>query len=333
MDLVPVVRFGILGAARIAPAAIVKPARKNPEASIVAVAARQPLRARRFAKKHGIPRIHQSYDALIADTEVDAVYIALPNNLHALWTDRALREGKHVLCEKPLAANADEARRVSRLAAEKGLVLCEAMHYRFHPVAKRMKEHVQSGRLGPLRQVEAYFCVPPLPPGNIRFKFELAGGATMDLGCYTVDAVRFLTGKKPDVLQAKAALASTQIDRWMKADLQFPDACTGHVFCSLRSLVVWRQLVVLTGDRGSLRVTNPFAPHFYNRLTLRDEHGVHHERIPGEKTYDYQLSAFTRAVRSEEPLPFEPANAVANMDVIDKIYAKAGLRRRAGELA
>lgn len=148
---VEVVRFEILGAAAIAPAAITKPARKSPAASVVAVAARKPLRARRFAKKHGVPRIHESYDALIADPDVDAVYIALPNSLHALWADRALCEGKHVLCEKPLAANADEAQHVSRLATEKGLVLCEAMHYRFHPVAKRMKEHVQSGRLGPSR--------------------------------------------------------------------------------------------------------------------------------------------------------------------------------------
>ena len=166
-------RIGVLGAARIAPMALMRPARAVPQAWVVAVAARNPARARAFAQRHGILRVHESYDALVQDPEIEAVYIPLPNSLHAEWSIRALRAGKHVLCEKPLASNAEEARQMSAVAAESGRVLAEAFHYRYHPLAMRMKEIVDGGELGKIRHLEAHFCVPLLLPGNIRYRFDL----------------------------------------------------------------------------------------------------------------------------------------------------------------
>src|SRR5512135_1936060 len=153
-------RIGILGAARIAPMALVRPAQQVPEATIVAVAARDPIKAQAFATKHGIPDVHPSYDALLADPAIEAVYNPLPNSLHCEWTIRALDAGKHVLCEKPLATNAAEAERMAEAASRTGRVLVEAFHWRYHPLAARMKNVVESGELGRLRDIETSFCIP-----------------------------------------------------------------------------------------------------------------------------------------------------------------------------
>src|SRR5215470_5042083 len=150
-------RFGILGAARIAPMALVRPARRVPEATVLAVAARDPGRARQFAARHGIPRVHESYDALLADPEIEAVYNPLPNALHAPWTIRALEAGKHVLCEKPFAASVAEARAMAEAAANTGRFLMEAFHYRYHPLFARLRAILGSGELGEMRRLEAHF--------------------------------------------------------------------------------------------------------------------------------------------------------------------------------
>src|SRR5882757_9896991 len=154
------VRIGTLGAARITPFALTKPATKVPEVEVVAVAARDRARAEKFAAKRGIPRVHDSYDALLADPEIDAIYNPLPNGLHCEWTIKALEAGKHVLCEKPFTANAKEAEAVAAVATRTGLVVMEAFHYRYHPLAKRMREIVASDELGTIERVETALCFP-----------------------------------------------------------------------------------------------------------------------------------------------------------------------------
>ncbi len=322
-------RIGILGAARIAPMALIKPARQVADVAIAAVAARDPARARAFAAKHGIPRVADSYDALLADPEIDAVYNPLPNSLHAAWTIKALEAGKHVLCEKPLAANADEARAMVEAATRCGRVLIEAFHYRFHPLAARMRAILESGALGAVRHIETTMCIPMLLPGDIRYRWDLAGGATMDVGCYTISLLRFLAGAEPEVVRAEARLASPNVDRWMTADFRFADGRTGRVTCSLFSSQLLRLNAVVRGERGEMRVFNPFAPHFYHRLSVRTADGVRRERVAGEATYTHQLRAFAEAVRAHQPT--DGSDAIANMQVIDAVYAKAGLPRRGAE--
>ncbi|MGH3409084.1 MAG: Gfo/Idh/MocA family protein [Streptosporangiaceae bacterium] len=153
-EVVGVVRVGTLGAARIAPTALVRPARVVPEVVVTAVAAREPARAREFADKHGIPVVHDSYEALIGDPEIDAIYNPLPNSLHAPWTLRAIAAGKHVLCEKPFASNEAEAAEVADAAKSAGVVVMEAFHYRYHPLARQMQQ-IAAGELGELQHVEA----------------------------------------------------------------------------------------------------------------------------------------------------------------------------------
>lgn len=322
------VRLGLLGAARIAPAALIRPARKVSEACVLAIAARDPDRARAFARRHGVPRVHESYEHLIQDPELDAVYIPLPNSLHCEWSIRALRAGKHVLCEKPMASNADEARQMATAAAQTGRVLAEAFHYRYHPLASRLKAIVDSGELGKVRHMEAHFCVPLILPGDIRYRYELAGGATMDLGCYTINLLRYLAGAEPRVLEAHARLSSAQIDRYMRAELEFPEGCTGVFVCSLFSIVLLRTRVVVRGTEGEMRVVGPFHPQLYNRITVRRGDAMRCERVPGEATFTYQLRAFVDAVKGRRPMTTSPEDAIANMRVIDAVYERAGLKRR-----
>jgi predicted dehydrogenase len=321
-------RIGILGAARIAPPALVRPARKVAEAEVAAVAARDPARARAFAAKHGIAKVHEGYDALIDDPEIDAVYNPLPNGLHCDWSIRALRAGKHVLCEKPIASNAEEAERMAKAAAEADRILVEAFHYRYHPLAARLKEIVDSGELGAIEHIEAHLCVPLPLPGDIRYRLELAGGATMDTGCYAINLVRFLAGAEPEVLSARARLSSPRVDRAMSAQLRFPDGRTGRITCSLFSAMLVRPTARVRGDRGELSVLNPYMPQLFHRLAVRSEKGRRVERVDGDATYTHQLRAFVRVVRGGAPMPTDPVDAVANMRVIDAVYEKSGLGRR-----
>ena len=321
-------RIGTLGAARIAPMALLRPARSVPEVEVVAVAARDEARARRFATRHGIPRVHRGYAELLADPEIDAVYNPLPNSLHCEWTIRALEAGKHVLCEKPLASNAEEARRMAAAAERAGRVLVEAFHWRYHPLAARMREIVDSGALGRVHHVEASFCFPLPMPGDIRWRLDLAGGATMDAGCYPVSMVRFLAGAEPEVVSAEARLFRPEVDRWMRAELRFPDGRTGRITCSLLSSTLLRIEARAVGDLGEMRVWNPLAPHFFHRVRVRTPQGSRSERVRGEATYTHQLRAFVRAVRGGERAPTDGSHGVANMTTIDAIYRRAGLRPR-----
>jgi predicted dehydrogenase len=322
-------RIGILGAARIAPMALVRPARRVPEVEIAAVAARDPARARAFAAKHGVPGVHESYAALVSDPELDAIYNPLPNSLHCEWTIRALEAGKHVLCEKPLASNADEAGRMVETAERSGRRLVEAFHWRYHPLAARVREILDAGEIGRVRRVETAMCVPLAIPGDIRYRLDLAGGATMDTGCYAIHMLRFLAGAEPvEVTDVQMQLSSPGVDRWMQAELRFPDGVTGRATCSLFSSTLLRIGARVIGERGELRVVNPVAPHLWHRLTVQGPAGRRAEKAPGEATYTHQLRAFAAAVRDGAPTPTGGADSIANMRVIDAVYAKAGLPRR-----
>ena len=211
------IRFGILGAAAIALNALIKPAHDRDSVTVTSMAARDEMRASTFAAKHRIHRVLHSYDDVVTDPAIDAVYIPLPNGLHGEWTVRAIEAGKHVLCEKPFTANSDEARTVAAVAASSDVVVMEAFHWRYHRMANRLIEIVQGGEIGALEHIEAAICFPLPNRSDIRYNLGLAGGALMDAGCYAVNMVRALTGEEPE------------IDRAMTGRLRFPSGATGKV--------------------------------------------------------------------------------------------------------
>lgn len=325
-------RIGILGAARIAPQAIINPARKVANVAVVAIAARDQAKARAFAIKHNIPQVHASYAALIADPTIDAIYNPLPNSLHAPWTIAALRAGKHVLCEKPLAANAAEAATVAKAAEESGLLVMEAFHNLYHPLAARMKAIVDSGQLGAINHVEAHFCTMILRRHDIRFDYGLAGGATMDLGCYTIRLLRYLLGSEPTIVRAEAVLLAPQIDRKMTVDLHFTRPAGGRI-TGVMTYAFWSPRLLrfsarVVGDAGELQVINPFLPHLFHRLRVKSAAGTSTTQVKGDSTYTHQLRAFVAAIQQHKTPLTDARDGVTNMQIIDEVYTKAGLRRR-----
>jgi predicted dehydrogenase len=329
-------RVGTLGAARITPDALIRPSRKVPEVTVTAVAARDTARARQFAARHGIGVVHDSYEALVADPGIDAIYNPLPNSLHAPWTLRAIAAGKHVLCEKPFTSNEAEAAEVAAAARAAGVVAMEAFHYRYHPLAHRMLEIVAGqgaasngrggrGELGEIRHVEAALCFPVPRFSDIRYRFDLAGGATMDAGCYAINCIRMLGRGEPTVVSAQAKLHGPVIDRAMTAVFRFPGGATGKISASLWSSSLLRVGARAVGEHGEMRVLNFLAPQVFSLLTVKSHGNTRWERIRGEATYTYQLRAFAAAVLRGEPVLTSPEDAVANMRQIDDVYRAAGL--------
>ncbi|MEX1019165.1 MAG: Gfo/Idh/MocA family oxidoreductase [Litorilinea sp.] len=349
------IRIGILGTARIAPAAVIAPAQQLPQVEVVAIAARDAVRARWFARRYAIPIVHNTYADLIHDPQVDLVYNPLPNHLHGRWTLAALHAGKHVLCEKPLAANAAEAQAIVAAAQTANRLVMEAFHYRYHPVFLRVLELLAAGEIGPLQRLEAHFCVPLLRLGDIRYRYDLAGGATMDMGSYTVHMLRTLAGTEPQVIHARARRLWTGlgeqvrgIDRRMEADLLFPrggahhTATTGatretsiaaHMSVSMLSSTPFRVLLLAQGATGELRLLNPILPHRFHRLRVRTGTTWRTEKYPGaqftgDTTYTWQMRALVHALETGTPPPTDARDGLANMRVIDAIYRQAGLPLR-----
>jgi predicted dehydrogenase len=300
------------------------------------VAARDRDRAVAYAARHGIPRVADSYAAVVSDRAVDAVYIPLPNSLHAEWTMAALAAGKHVLCEKPFTANAAEAEQVvvaaDEAARRSGLVVMEAFHYRYHPLAHRMRAIVDSGELGRIRHIEAWLCAPIPNRNDIRYQADLAGGAMMDMGSYVVHWARLLGREEPTVVSARAKLRSPGVDRAMDAELTFPGGHTATVHCSMWSRSVLHVAVRVTGDDGSLRVLNPLGPQAISVLTIRSGGRRRVEFGARRPTYAYQLDAFCDAVLRGGPVLTPPTDSLANMAVIDAVYRAAHMRPRGADL-
>jgi predicted dehydrogenase len=339
--------IGILGAARIAPLALVRPARRVEGVQVAGIAARDPARAAAFAARHGVLRAFPDYQSLVEAPGIDAVYVPLPNSLHAEWTLRALDAGKHVLCEKPLTAGEAEAAQVAERAKSTGRVVMEAFHYRYHPLAERMRALVHGtdgapGRLGAVRRVEVSMCFPLPRFSDIRNRYELGGGATMDAGCYALHCLRWLGPGEPEVVAATALTlpGRPDVDRAMRAELRYPDGATGVMHASLWSGTVLRIQARVTGERGELTATNFALPQPFHRLTLtgggtsRPPEGAgggrtRRGRVPGEPSYTCQLRAFAAAVRGDaEANLTPPADSVRTMRLIDAVYRAAGLPPR-----
>ena len=318
-------RIGLIGAAGIAPSAVVNPARDLEEVEVAGVAARDVDRARSFAEAHGISGVYDSYADLIADESIDALYVGLPNSLHARWTIAGLEAGRHVLCEKPLAANAVEAAEMVETAERTGRSLVEAFHWRYHPVAFRMLE--LSRKIGALVSIESRFDALIADRSNIRHDLALAGGAMMDLGCYTVHIVRTVAGEEPEVTSATAVEGSRGVDVSMEAQLAFPSGATASISCSMERST--RPFVHIVGRDGWVHVANPMAPQNGHRVTAQlFDSSVVDEELDLRPSYFFQLRSFAGVLAGAEQPLTGGTDAIANMTVIDAIYDASGLGAR-----
>jgi predicted dehydrogenase len=317
-------RIGVLGASRIAEISIVGPAHDLGH-RLVAVAARDPVRARAFAEKYGVERVVASYADVINDPEVDVVYNPLANALHAPWNLAAVAAGKPVLTEKPFARNRAEAAQVAKACEKSGIPVVEGFHYLFHPATRRALELAGDGTLGDISHVDVRMAMPAPEAGDPRWSLELAGGALMDLGCYGLHVLRRLG--HPSVVRAHAKEHSPGVDAWCDVEVAFPSGATG---LSANSMVAddYHFTLQIVGTKGDVLVHNFIKPQDDDRVTIRTPARTTVERLGTRASYTYQLEAFAAYVLHDAPLPLDTADAVENMAFVDAAYRAAGMNPR-----
>ncbi len=317
------IRWGILGTAKIAEGALIPALHQAEGAELTAVASRRPETAMAYAERNRIERAYGSYEELLADADIDAVYIPLPNHLHAEWTVRAAEAGKHVLCEKPAALNRAQAERMVQVCRDNGVVFMEAFMYGFHPQWARVRELVEQGALGKLRLINASFSFWLRNEQDIRWYPE-GGGALYDVGCYCVHVIRSFAGDAlPEVVQAVGDLDKRGVDRAVTAALAFPGGVLAHFDASFAAAD--RQRVELAGEAGSLVVTWPFRPDKGDpSIIWRNQDGERVERVPKVDMYRLEVEHFSACIRGEETLRQTPEQTLRNMAILDAIYQAVG---------
>jgi D-xylose 1-dehydrogenase (NADP+, D-xylono-1,5-lactone-forming) len=317
------VSWGVLSTANIGRAAVIPAIQASKNGTVSAIASRDPARARDFAAANAVDRSYGSYEALLDDEDVDAVYIPLPNSLHREWTLRAAAAGKHVLCEKPLGLSAAECVEMEQAARENGVLLMEAFMYRFHPRTDKVRELVRGGAIGPLRVIQSSFSFRLRNEDNIRMTPELGGGSLMDVGCYCVNVSRTLADAEPVEVQAFASWASTGVDDEMAGTLRFENGLFAQFDCALT--LERRESYVAAGPDGHLSVASAFLPGT-GETTIEELHGragTTHHSIPGADEYRLMVEHFAESVLEGRPVRYPPAEAGANLRVIEALYRSA----------
>lgn len=357
------IRIGIISTAMINSAALIRPVDSHGDVIVSAIASRNLSSAQKTAKKYGIPKAYGSYEELLAEPGIDAVYISLPNGMHAAWATKALNAGKHVLLEKPFTANADEARALVELAQQKNLILVEAFHWQWHPAAHQVKSLISSGKYGNIIRTEARMTTPvgTVPKSDIRWQWDLAGGSLMDM-TYVISSTRyFLDADVPkEVVSAKARpmKEDKRVDAAMDAMLKFEVGSTGRVVDSR----VWTDMarpnvgliiprvwempsIEIETEKAAFYFYNFMMPHLYHYVSIYDKVSKQTTYLKQYKggplwgdrgetwwsTYRYQLEAFVDKIRGKEPVHWVTLeSSVAQMETIDAIYEKSGLGKRQG---
>jgi predicted dehydrogenase len=321
-------RIGCLGAARITPNAIIHPARVRPGAVLQSVAARDVERARAYAEAHGFKRHDTDYAALVAAPDIDIVYNALPINLHAEWSIKALQAGKHVICEKPFAMNVREASQVLGAARTAGKRVIEAFHYRYHPGFLQALAWIDAGEIGLLSSIDAVFNVGIDDKGGteIRHLPETGGGAFMDLGCYPLSWALNILRARPVHIEAKARLTPRGVDETMDATLTFPGGVTARLAASMAAGEPFAARLHVKGSKGEIVFNNPLAPHHGGSLSLKAGPKVLTPRISRISTYTWQIDTILFALEAQVPVPTEGEAILQQQEVLDGVYDAAGLK-------
>lgn len=317
------VRWGVLSTANIGRAAVNPAIQASTNGELVAVASRDPARASAFAEEHGIPVAHGSYEALLDDERIDAVYVPLPNSLHREWTIRAARAGKHVLCEKPLALDAAECEEMAVVAEEHGVRLMEAFMYRFHPRTERVVAMVRSGEIGEPKAIRSAFTFRLRSRDNIRLVAELGGGALMDVGCYCVNVSRTLAGREPEVVQATAEWGPTGVDEALAGMMRFPGGLVAHFDCALT--MERCEAYEVAGTDGWLRLDASFLPGTADVeiVERRGREGERRHAVSGDDEYRLMVEHFADCVLHDRSPRYPAREAAANMRVIEALYRSA----------
>jgi predicted dehydrogenase len=322
------VRWGVLSTAGIAVKKVVPAMQKGEWIDVTAIASRDLHKAEDVARTLGIPKAYGSYEELLADPQIEAVYNPLPNQLHVPWSIKAAQAGKHVLCEKPISMTVAEAKKLQQVQQLTGVTIGEAFMVRTHPQWLRARELVQSGHIGALRSILGFFSYFNIDPGNIRNQPECGGGALMDIGCYPINTARFLFGEEPfrvsGVLERDP---NFKVDRLTSAILEFP---SGQAAFTCSTQLVPYQRMQLLGTKGRIEIEIPFnAPNDRPCRIFIDNgrdlfgSGITQETFPVCDQYTIQGDVFSRALREDTAVPVPLSDAIKNMAVIEAVFRSA----------
>jgi predicted dehydrogenase len=330
------IRWGVLSTARIGEQQVIPAIQQSRNGVVLAVASRDLQQGEAFAARCHIAKVYGSYEELIADPDIDAIYNPLPNGLHGEWSIQCAQGGKHVLCEKPLANNAAEAQQMADEFKKRGLLLAEAFMYRFHPQTEKVKQMADSGAVGRVHLIQAAFSFSVSSEDDVRLNKELAGGSLMDVGCYCVNVTRYLLGEEPVEVKAIADVGQRSgVDERLVGLMRFPGGALAHFDCSLRTH--FTQTYEIRGSHGRILVEKayvPFRPDPSADVIIRywkstpgiEKHD--YQEIKVEKPNQYMLMAedFADALLNKRPPRFPIEDSIAQMKAIDLLYAAAGVR-------
>ena len=322
------VRWGVLSTAQFALKKSIPGMQKGELCQIRAIASRDLRKAEEAALALGIPKAYGSYEELLSDPEIEAIYNPLPNHMHVPWSIKAAEAGKHVLCEKPLSMNVAEAKELLRVQQKTGVKIGEAFMVRTHPQWLRARELVQSGRIGPLRSITGFFSYFNRDPNNIRNIPETGGGALMDIGCYPITTSRFIFGEEPSrVIGLVERDPEMKTDRLASVILEFP---SGHAIFTCSTQLVHYQRMHFLGTKGRIEIEIPFnAPNDRPCRIFIDDGGdifgknITEETLPICDQYTIQGDIFSHAIREDIEVPVPLTDALKNMAVIDAVFRSA----------
>jgi D-xylose 1-dehydrogenase (NADP+, D-xylono-1,5-lactone-forming) len=319
------VRWGVLSAANIGVKRVAPAIYASSNGRLVAVGSRNPERARELFAFAPDTLIYGDYDSVISDPEIEALYIPLPNSLHAEWTIKALKAGKHVLCEKPLAVTAEEGLTMVNTAQDTGMLLMEAFMYRFHPQTVWALEQISAGRIGNVKLVRSSFSFNVSSrPHDIRLQAALAGGSLMDVGCYPINFCRAVYGRAPVAVGARVYTpADGEVERYASAVLDFNDGCFGLIDSSFE--LPTRQVSEVVGEAGTMTIPIPFTPgNIETAVILTLEGQTIHQRFAPVDQYRLEVEHFATCIRYGHQLHFTQGETVENLATIEAIYQSAG---------
>jgi predicted dehydrogenase len=314
-----VLRWGLLSTARIN-RALIPPLKASARNRVMAVASREPAKAESYAAEWGIPRVFGSYEALLADPEIDVIYNPLPNHLHAGWTIRAVAAGKHVLCEKPLALSVQEVDAVAAAAARAGRVVMEAFMYRHHPQTWQVKELVAGGAIGDLQLIRGAFSFTLTRPNDVRLRPEWGGGALWDVGCYPVSYARLLAGEPAEVF-GRQRPGPSGIDEVFVGQLEFPNGAQAQFDCGFRA--PFRAQLEVVGSAGVIEVPVPYKPGLSESLRLRRDDHTETLAVAGQDLYSGEVENMADAILDGAAPRVSLADSRANVAALTALYQSA----------
>ena len=322
------IRWGIISTARIGEGSVIPSIHNASNSEVVAVASRDLEKAKAFASRNGIPKAYASYEELIADPDIDAIYNPLPNSLHREWSIRCAEGGKHVLCEKPLAGNAQDAQSMVDAFNQRNLLLAEAFMYRFHPQTQTVKQMLEDDAIGKIVLVQASFSFVIGDENDVRLDKDLEGGSLLDVGCYCVNVTRYLLGEEPIEVKAMANMAD--VDETLVGLMRFPSGALAHFDCSFRAHMT--QTVEIRGTHGRIFVEKAYVPfrpdpdadviiRYWSSKPPVEKHTYEEIKVPKPDQYQLMVEDFADAILNNRPPKFSIEDSVAQMRAIDILYA------------